>query len=155
MKIRDIVEGDRASIKAIVDDRLGPGYFEEIEEGTLGDGIHVCAVIDGKVVGYGVAVFYPEHALMQTLVVDKKHEGKGVGSALIKERLKRIKAAGCNMAIAHAWRSSKGCNVCALLEKHGFEAQCEILNYYQEMDAICPACPGVCVCSAIVYAKSL
>lgn len=155
MKIRDIMESDRESIKAIVDDRLGSGYFESVEEATMGDEIHLCAEIDGKIVGYGVAVLSPEYALMQTLVVAKNQEGKGIGSALIKERLKRIKEMGFTTVLARAWRSSKGCNACALLEKHGFEEQCELLNFYQEFDAVCPVCPGICICSAIVYMKTL
>jgi ribosomal protein S18 acetylase RimI-like enzyme len=159
MRIREIREDDWDAIKEISDIQLGEDYLGEWEEEIAEDevGVRLCVEVDGKIVAFAT-LWTPDSkdvAILHTNCVHPDHVRKGIGSALVKERLKIAKSMGYETALAHAWNSSRGCNACRMLEKHGFEQQCELLNFYQDIEGHCPTCPGICICSALVYTKKL
>lgn len=83
----------------------------------------VIAEWDGEVVGYAMFVVDPETRIGQVLdnAVDPAHGGKGIGSAMHREVLRRMKEAGMELAKVGTGLDQNQAPARRMYEKHGFE----------------------------------
>lgn len=102
-------------------------------------------------------VFCDKIGYIKTVVIDKKYEGYGIGSNLVKECIEIMKKDGCTSFISTAWKHCGIINIANVLTKNGFIKTFEIPNYWYE-DSIaegysCPQCGNPCHCSCVIYIK--
>lgn len=93
------------------------------------------------------------NSILEKVVVDSEHRGKGLGTMLLKERLKRLE----QPTIVEAWIRSDSPDSTSLLEKNGFEIVEKFENrWYEESkkakdENFCPDCGQICECDSAVY----
>ena len=77
------------------------------------------AEVEGKLVGYGVALEQPSRHCTVYVVVHPSRRRQGVGSQLLKLALKRARELGSNSILVYANGRNNGSNL--FLKHHGFE----------------------------------
>ena len=135
--IRDSIESDMAAIRRIYEHHVvnGLGSFEEKPPSVaelkrrrrrvieLGLPYLVCE-IDGAVIGYAYAALYRErsayrYTLEDSIYVDEKATGRGVGQALLSAVIARCEAGGWRQMVAVIGDSSNAASI-RLHESAGF-----------------------------------
>ena len=87
-----------------------------------------CAFVDGKMVGIGkFTVLYDGSGWLETLRVDPKYQGKGVGKAIYKSYEKQAEKYGCpSMAM---YTGASNIISAGLAEKYGLHKACQFRGY--------------------------
>jgi ribosomal protein S18 acetylase RimI-like enzyme len=98
--------------------------------------------------------------LINVIVTDEKYQNKGIASELIKTSLDYYSSNNIENIYVEAWKTSTGqINIGNIMDRHNFKQIFEIENYWKD-DSLkygfdCSFCGFPCVCSAIIYCKSL
>lgn len=184
--IEDPSAPEVASASAFLNDYLGTGYVAldqlraRLESGL---GILVCARHSGALAGAATAeVLRPDETkrlreqlaaagcrrvaleghtagVLKSSAVVPSMRGRGIGLALVRERLLILVQKGCTVAYTFAWDSGERESSQGVLEAAGFEFVVEIPHYWQEPSGAesfeCVKCGTPCTCTAIVMRKSL
>lgn len=85
-------------------------------------------------------------------------EGHGIGSAFYRRRLRVLADRSVPRAFGISWhRPHPSRDSRMLFEKWGFEAFATVERYYARTDSRkhCPACGGVCTCTASLYTRTI
>ena len=184
--LRSLLEKDFSKIVAISEQQLGRDYLNvtDLEKSLSQPDIYFTRVIEHQsrgIMGFSLSKImsgssikeyihlteneYPKAlmcakniGLLGIIAVENEFQGRGLGTALIKDTIKEFSKREINTIWSTAWRSSKGVNIGGILGKSGFQILKEIPDYWKE-DSIkrgyhCPDCgPPPCKCSAVVYGK--
>ena len=186
IEVRRIIEEDipdllRISLRELGEDYLGEGDFEEClgkgpEDGTFCN----VAVLDGEPMGFAICqVFGPEGekemldlpdsvernivlstgriGLLDSVSVDDRTKGRGLGTALCRRCVEDMVDDGCGMVCAMAWKSYSGrTNIAPLLTRLGLEETLQIQGYWNtRVDTPgghhCPECGAPCRCYGVFW----
>lgn len=162
MKIRESTLEDYPGLRHIAETKFGEDFADKDQFFERGS-ISLLVELDDTIVAYGTAGIVTEDdhpeleahltektGMLHSVAVLPEYEGRGIASALAKERVERLKALGCDSIIATAWRSKQyGVHVGRILERLGFEPVEELLKYWEGND--CVYCGDYCECDAVVY----
>jgi ribosomal protein S18 acetylase RimI-like enzyme len=92
---------------------------------------------------------------LRTGAVRRPHRRRGFGTALLEQRLARLRDAGCRAVVALAWLSGDRDNSQGLLVARGLEPVAEIPDYWRAetpgAGPPCPVCGADCRCTAAVH----
>lgn len=147
---------------------------DSLEEGKPTEAF--VAVNGGYVLGFGIATFstpdyvrdyvdldvfdrpLPDNCgVLHILCVDEKYEGRGIGTELVKARLRWLAVEGCEAVFGISWHREDHRDSRALFEKFGFDAVETVEEYYRKSQgrAPCPDCGEGCLCDATIYRREL
>jgi GNAT superfamily N-acetyltransferase len=96
---------------------------------------------------------------IETLAIEESERGRGVGTALASEILRRFRLSGLRLALVESWipKSHRGSR--ELFAKLGFEELVVIPDYYIaliDQDGVsCPYCGHLCRCAAAICVRDL
>lgn len=95
--------------------------------------------------------------ILHIIVVDEQYEGQGIGSDLVRARLRwlrNVTEVGGVMGVS--WHREDHVDSRVLFEKFGFEAVETVEEYYakSEEHVPCVDCEGSCRCDATIYRKA-
>ena len=166
------------SLNLVFDKNMTTEYFQSLSSGEI-----LLAELDGKIVGALVhrrpgKIFFElpdehfdlEHinyskkdlGYIAIVVVDSKHQGKGIGKLLLNEALNLQKDFGSKAVIVHCWQSSPGKGSEKLFRSAGFEAlkvhKQPWHEYALEVGSeghLCAACGNPCTCDELEMIKYL
>lgn len=100
--------------------------------------------------------------VLKTVAVDPSLQGRGVGTALIKEGEKRLSKVGASLIVVPAWERADGnLNIGGVLEHLGYTSSAKIEYFWkQDCDAGSFVCPErtkckECVCHVILFRKAV
>lgn len=97
--------------------------------------------------------------LMHMYCVDETWEGRGVGTALFRTHLQRLREKDVARAYGISWHRPHrdGADSRAVFEKLGFDCLGTYERFYQRTSprSYCPDCGGDCTCTASIYGKTL
>lgn len=88
-------------------------------------------------------------AYFQSCFVDDAVMGQGIGRRLAWRALADLKASGAQAVVAHSWKESPHGSSFRYLQRLGFEAVDEHLEYWKEVDYVCRRCGNPCLCTAV------
>lgn len=174
MKVREFQEQDILNVKLFADKWIGKDYFstdELLEYLYLGKKDDVqCSLIaindEDEIIGIRI-VFAPTKwenefknklsrdmwksknaGYFKSLFIDDRYQGKGIGSSLSKEAIKRLKSVGAKSIVTHSWLESPNNSSQKYLLKMGFNKIINYENYWGHLDYECTRCGYGCVCTA-------
>lgn len=84
----------------------------------------------------------------QSLFLDPKIQGKGLGQELSRASMKILKEAGASAIVCHSWKESPHDSSGKYLRKLGFELVETHPLYWKEVDYVCVRCGNPCLCTA-------
>ena len=90
-----------------------------------------------------------ETAYFQSCFVDPARMGQGIGRRLAHRALADLKAAGARAVVAHSWKESPHGSPLRYLNRLGFDAVAEHLEYWANVDYSCARDGRPCRCTAI------
>lgn len=156
------------------------GVPEVVASGTDPGGATYCNVAvtaDGELVGAGVAARGPRKWVKRevglgdlNLYLDHDNgylyfggvrhawRGDGIGTALMRDRVRWLGLAGARRAFGTAWVREDAPDSRSLFERTGFSRVERIERYWADTEdgrPACPDCEGVCTCDAVLYARAL
>jgi len=173
VELRAAAAIDRREIRSLWERRTGLGISEVldavVDERTAAYGFVATKV--ETVLGFGVVIVVPEEdaddrlsvplaayplgdevAIFHASAVREEWEGNGIGSALMRVRLRLAREAGVDSGIGTAWLRPHTVGSSALFEKFGFERVDTVPEFYASIDdRECPDCGDPCECSAGIY----
>jgi len=160
----DLYSYESLQKKADGDDHLLLGYFE--------NGKMLGVAMAGHLREGGINFYAPfgETALellstnktgvLRNSAVKTNSRGKGIGTALLAERLQWLKKIGCDHVVGLTWLHGKTIQSDRLYRAAGFEqigpTVSEFFKSVSETTGMhCPYCGFPCLCSAAMFAKKL
>lgn len=169
---------DQTYIRAMWERYFGPfdGMPEIVVKGTDSDEPYtycVVAVAGGERIGAGIATLSSAEYLADVTRLDRDeyhpvsngylHFGgvdpdwrnQGVGTALMRARLKWIGQRSSGKVFGLSWVRDGHPDSRALFENFGFEQVSYEHSYYAQTDRRCPDCDGGCDCDAVLYGRNL
>lgn len=95
-------------------------------------------------------------ALRKHMAVKPGFEGQGIGSHLVKESVRRLKALS-DVIVTIVWKEGDGEVMNRLMMKNDFQSIRTIPDYWKQDSIthqyVCPECKVIpCTCSAVIYA---
>jgi len=98
--------------------------------------------------------------VLQNSAVEESHRGKGVGTALLSNRISWLTQTGCDYAVGLTWLHGKTTQSDHLYKSAGFQkVGPNVLEFFKSLSQRtgmhCPYCGFPCTCSAAMYAKKL
>ena len=183
--VRDLTAGDDAEARALMERVGVEGYFEPgelaryVERSTSGT---VCCALgafdnDARMLGFRLTLppgtwshgrgredgLTPEQwpaplehmAYFQSCFVDPVVSGRGIGTSLSREALRRLASLGALGALAHSWKESPHDSSRRALRKLGFVAIAEHEAYWSTVPHACVVCGFPCRCTAVEMALGI
>lgn len=169
---------DLSDINRITDEEFGAGLFlRRYQERIFETPEILCHVVitDDRVVGYALSAVVDGdrlreefrmnplpgvglHGVAKMAAVERRYQGKGMGSAVIDHMMSALIARGAGAVYGSAWfdpRKGKASSA-PMLERWGLVAQEKVDDFWREESLAlgsypCSACGVDCRCSAIVF----
>lgn len=166
--IEEVSEDDYdEEIMKVIKQGLGDTYSQDVKSLEEEDSVLLVSKVNNKIVGFGCgynsesAEEYSNileqdlnaNSVLEKVSVLESYRSKGIGSKLLRERLKRLK----QPTITESWIRSDSPDSTSLLESHGFErlkfVEDRWLEESKEEDDpnFCPDCGRICRCDCAVY----
>lgn len=98
-----------------------------------------------------------ENGLFHLSCVRADWEGRGIGSAFYDRRLDVLAERSVPRAFGIAWHRPHAVDSRVLFEKYDFTRLATVERYYARTGSRkhCPACKGVCTCTASLYTRTI
>jgi ribosomal-protein-alanine acetyltransferase len=95
--------------------------------------LFLVATVDDRIAGYSIASLARGNAELASIAVASKHRGQGVGSALLKATIRKVRRAGAGAI----WLMVRPANRSAvsLYEHRGFVRTSTVARYYEDGSA--------------------
>lgn len=187
MEMRLLRKDDIPEALAISLSELGSDYLDEgdFEDAMSSEGqFCMVASVDGRIAGFAICqVFGPEKekellmlpdcpqrdmvmsvgriGLLDSVSVSPEFKGRGIGTEMCEACVEKMKADGCGMVCAMAWKSFSGkTNIAGILRKMGLEETIAIQGYWNRMvdspeGHDCPYCGAPCKCYGVFWYRLL
>lgn len=187
MEIRLLRQEDIPEALEISLGELGSDYLdaEDFEDAISSDGQFCMVASDGgRIAGFAICqVFGPEKegellmlpdcpqrdivmstpliGLLDSVSVAPEYKGKGIGTMICGACAEKMRADGCGMICAMAWKSFSGrTNIAGILRRMGLEETVAIQGYWNRMvdspeGHHCPECGAPCRCYGVFWYRSL
>lgn len=179
----DIADALRISLVELGDDYLDETDFIDAMEDP-GQFCNV-AVMDGEIAGFAICQVFgsegepeklalpdcPERSLvmeqhliglLDSVSVDTRFKGLGVGTVMCDRCVEDMRALGCTMVCAMAWKSftTGRTNIGGILTRMGLDETVAIQGYWNTMVSTpeghhCPYCGAPCKCYGVFWNKLL
>jgi GNAT superfamily N-acetyltransferase len=181
--VRRVLPGDVPRLLEISCKELGSDYLSE-EDFMEESGSCFCNVVedDGIPVGFAICrTFGPEEeaerlglpegperdlvlsrrlvGILDSVAVADGAKGTGAGTALCERSAEEMKASGCELLCAMAWKSAGGrTNISGILTRMGMAESVSIKGYWNRMVSSpeghhCPECGAPCRCYGVFWYK--
>lgn len=177
--VRDLTAGDDAEARALMERVGVEGYFKPgelaryVDKSTTRGVCCALGAFDGQARMLGFRLTLPpgswshgrgredgltpsrwpaalEHmAYFQSCFVDPVVSGRGIGTRLSREALRRLASLGARGALAHSWKESPHDSSRRALRKLGFTAIAEHEAYWRTVPHACVVCGFPCRCTAV------
>lgn len=178
--IRDLLKDDIPPILTLAEKALGKNYIQQsmlIDE----ENMVICAEVKGTMVGFCTRKIIPSHNLFSyfrkkeawqipelkkftafgwvgSIVVRHEYRRRGIGTALLKTCLKRLRHKGAEFVMMTAWKTKNGIHIGSIPESNGLSKRIEIAEFWKE-DSLskhysCTVCNlPPCLCTAVIYTR--
>ena len=182
LRTSDIPEAVEISKRQLGVDYLDDGDFED----AMSDSGQFCVVAEegGRVAGFSICqVFGPElegeklmlpdcperdlvmstplTGLLDSVAVSADFKGKGIGTELGRRCIEEMRARGCGIVCAMAWKNIHGVtNIAKVLERLGLRETVAIQGYWNLMvdspeGHDCPICGAPCRCWGVFWYRTI
>ncbi|MCZ6759328.1 MAG: GNAT family N-acetyltransferase [Gemmatimonadetes bacterium] len=185
MRVEEYSPRWQTEVGALTDKVLGAGFFESPSEITRNAEVcvYICVTEDDEVVGFVRGELLPKDGLrpfleqkladipedldeadangvlgvIQTVVVAPEHQGKGIGTKLLRIVHDKIIGRGADKLIVTFKRGPTSAQVGWLMENLGFEFWAQLETYWKMRcdlgDFACVDRGDACRCEAVFYRK--
>lgn len=145
------------------ENRPTEGFVAVSGGSVLGFGIATAAApewVDGYLNHDGIDVdVWPTTGVVHMVCVAKRHESRGIATALVDQQLRYLTANGVGGIVAVSWHREDYRDSRPLFEKFDFEPAVVSEHFYSEVadteDVPCVDCEGTCDCGATIYKRPL
>ena len=108
-----------------------------------------------------VVMSTPLTGLLDSVAVSADFKGKGIGTELSRRCVDEMKARGCGIVCAMAWKNILGVtNIAKVLERLGLKETVAIQGYWNQMvdspeGHDCPICGAPCRCWGVFWYRRI